>query len=81
MAAQYPMRPDPPYLFSAKTIVEDAGGGVTYIGRTVPGNTTSDTAWQIQRITVSGGTTTFEFAAGTAHFDKAWASRASLSYS
>ena len=64
---------------SLKQIIEDAGGGVTYIGEASPGATTSSTNWRIQRITVSGSTTIIEWA--SSKFDQIWDNRASLSYS
>jgi len=54
--------------------------GVTYIGFAKPGADTSNTVWQIRRITESGSATTFELADSNDRYDNKWDDRASLSY-
>lgn len=61
-----------------KQIIEDAGSGVTYIGEAPVGAATSAADWRIQKITVSGSTTTITWA--SSKFDQIWDNRASLSY-
>jgi len=63
-----------------KTIVEDLGTGTTYIGEAVPNTATSAAGWRVQKIVVSGGTTTITWAGGGSRFDQIWDNRASLTY-
>jgi len=63
-----------------KKIIEDAGGGVTYIGIAPCGTPTSRDDWIIQRVTVVGSTTTIEWALGNAQYDHIWDDRATLAY-
>lgn len=63
-----------------KTYTEDAGGGVTYIGKAMTGSKDAAPVWQISRFTVVGGLTTEEWAEGNGFFDKVWDNRASLNY-
>lgn len=58
-----------------KTIVDEAVAGTTYIGEAVPGTATSAATWRIQRITVSGTTTTIEWGGG-GKFDQVFDNRA-----
>lgn len=62
-----------------KQIIEDLGTGTTYIGEAPVGAATSSASWRIQKIVVSGGTTTITWA--SSKFDQIWDNRASLSYS
>ena len=69
------------------TILDDVGGGVTYVGKAAPGSATSDPVWQIQRITEgagivgpSGDDLIVEWAGSNANFDKVWDDRLGLSY-
>jgi hypothetical protein len=60
---------------TSKRIVDEAGApGTTYVGVAAAGTATSDSAWLVERITVSGTTTTIDHATGV------WDDRASLSY-
>lgn len=61
--------------------VDDAGGGVTYVGKSAAGSATNGALWQIQRITESAGDITIQWADGDANFNNIWDNRASLSYS
>lgn len=60
--------------------IDEASETVTYVGQANPGNETSDSNWQIQRITVDGNETIIEFADGNSLFDNVWDDRASLTY-
>lgn len=60
---------------SSKRVIDEASApGTTYVGVAAAGAATSASAWLIERITVSGTTTTIEHATGV--FDD----RASLTY-
>lgn len=61
-----------------KQIIEDLSG-TTYIGEAPVGTPTSAPYWRIQKIVVSGSTTTITWA--SSKFDQIWDNRASLSYS
>ncbi len=63
------------------TRLDDAGGGVTYVGKAVAGSATSGAVWQIQRITESDQDLIIQWADGNINFDNVWDNRASLSYS
>jgi len=60
-----------------------SGGNPVYIGYAAPGTATSDTEWQIRKVTVDGdgNVTDVQFADGTNEFDKEWDERAGYSYS
>jgi hypothetical protein len=60
-----------------KNIIDNGTtANVTYIGEAVPGTATSDAGWRIQRVTVSGTTTTIEWGGGGSKFDQIWDNRA-----
>lgn len=60
----------------------DASSSTTfYKGWADIGASTADAVWRIQRITISSGLFTFEWADGDASFDNIWDNRASLTYS
>jgi len=61
--------------------LDDAGGGVTYVGKADPGTATSASGWQIQRITETGADISIEWADGDALYNNVWDDRLSLSYS
>lgn len=61
--------------------IDDAGGGVFYAGQALPGSTTSEAVWQIQRITLTSGDWDAIFADGDILFDNVWDDRTSLTYS
>ena len=63
------------------TRIDDAGSGVTYIGKAAIGSDTADAAWQIKKMTETNGDTTVEYADGNSSFDNVWDNRASLTYS
>ncbi len=63
------------------TRTDDAGSGITYVGKAAVGSVTSDAVWQIQRLTETTGDLVVQFADGNADFDNIWDNRASLSYS
>jgi hypothetical protein len=68
--------------------IDDAGGGVTYVGEAANGSAESSAVWRIQRITESGPDTLIEWAESTdpaksGQFgtpDNVWDSRAGLTY-
>ena len=53
----------------------------SYRGEAHPGSATSDAAWRIQRITISGDDLATEWADGSSAFSQVWDDRASLTYS
>ncbi len=61
--------------------VDEASSSVTYVGKALPGSTTSQAVWQIKRVQITGTTTAIEYAGGTAAFLSVWDNRAGLSYS
>lgn len=61
--------------------LDDAGGGVTYVGEALPGTTTDTDSWRIKRITEVGTDVSIEWADGDSNFDNVWDDRLSLSYS
>jgi hypothetical protein len=60
--------------------VDFVGDTLLYRGEAAPGAAETAPAWRIQRLTFVGDDVTYEWAAGTAAFDKVWANRATLSY-
>lgn len=61
--------------------IDDAGGGVSYVGRAKPGTITSIPQWQIKRLTITGADSVVEWADGNNKFDNVWDNRAALTYS
>lgn len=61
--------------------VDEAPGGVTYVGTAAAGALPGAATWRIKRLTESGGDVTVEWADGDAAYDNVWDSRASLTYS
>ena len=60
----------------------NVGGDLEYIGYAAPGTATSAAAWQIRKLTYSGGDVTqVNFAAGVNDYTKVWDDRATYSYS
>ena len=61
---------------------DDAGSGITYVGRAVAGTSTGSASWQIYRIDESASPD-FDvlYADGVTTFTKTWTSRASYTYS
>ncbi len=62
------------------TRIDEVSATVTYVGKTLPGNLTSASTWQIQKISIVGTETIVDFAEGNSKFDKIWDNRLSLSY-
>jgi beta-glucosidase-like glycosyl hydrolase len=62
-------------------VLDDAGGGVTYVGEALPGSLTSAASWRIKRITEVGPDVSIEWSDGDSNFDNVWDDRLSLSYS
>jgi hypothetical protein len=64
------------------TKIDDAGGGITYIGKALPGTETSAASWQIQRIDeTQDPDIEITFADGTNTFVNIWDDRAAYTYS
>lgn len=60
---------------TALRIIDESGApATTYIGVAAPGTAQSLSAWLVERISVSGTTTTIDHATG------AWSGRAALAY-
>jgi hypothetical protein len=62
------------------TFLDEAGGGVTYVGKASPRSSTSSPVWQVRRLTSTDTTLAVEYADGDDKFDNVWDSRTSLSY-
>ena len=71
------------------TLVDDVGGGVTYIGKAAPGSATSAAVWQLSRLTEgqifdTGDDVKVEWAdkgdGPNANFDKVWDDRLTYAY-
>ena len=63
------------------TRIDEAGGGVTYIGEAQVGTAEASPAWRIQKIIDTSGDVQILWADGNTAFDNAWTDRAGLSYS
>jgi hypothetical protein len=63
------------------TRLDDVGGGVSYVGKAIPGTATSAGSWQVKRLTEAAGDVVVEYADGNNAYDNIWDNRASLSYS
>lgn len=62
-------------------LLDDVGGGITYIGTAQPGTATSDADWKIKRLDESDSTDIqILWADGDALFDNIWDDRVSLTY-
>lgn len=61
--------------------VDEAPGGVTYVGTAAAGALPGAATWRIKRLTESGGDVTVEWADGDTDYDNIWNDRASLTYS
>jgi len=67
------------------TKIDDAGGGITYVGEAACGSATDEPKWRIQRITVLGLITTIEWARNDTtlrygEFDVLWDGHAGWTY-
>jgi len=61
--------------------IDEVSSSITYVGKAPIGSLSSESVWQIQRLTVSGSLTIIEFADGDGRSNNVWDNRASLSYS
>lgn len=61
--------------------VDDAGGGVSYVGKAKAGTATSLPRWQIKRVTIVVTDSVVEWADGDNQYDNIWDNRAALVYS
>ena len=62
--------------------IENGASGPIYVGHAAPGTATSDTKWQIRKITYSDNMATqVDFAQGSPAFNFSWDLRATYSYS
>lgn len=61
--------------------IDEVSGTLTYIGVAKVGTATSESAWQIKRISKTGTVSLFEYADGDDRYDNEWDERANLSYS
>lgn len=71
-----------PLLTAAYAVrYEDAGSGISYLGRALVGATDADGLWQLQLIDQSvAGTISIKYPNGVPTFDKVWNDRASYIY-
>ena len=60
--------------------LDEPGGGITYVGDSVPGTAASEGAWRIKRLTETATLLTIQYADGDQDFDNVWDNRASLTY-
>lgn len=68
-------------LFFEPLLVDESSPLTIYRGFAVPGSATSAAVWAIQRATINGDVTTYEWAGGDRSFDNIWDDRDTLSYS
>lgn len=62
--------------------MDEADGGITYVGEAVIGSTSSSAVWRIKRLDEGGDPELIiEWADGNSDFDNIWDNRADLSYS
>lgn len=62
------------------SIVDANADGNTYFGEAPAGSATSAAVWKVQRMLVSGGTKTFQYANGSTGAGNIWDNRTSLTY-
>ena len=60
--------------------IEQVDANTIYRGEAEPGSSESMTVWRIQRITISGSSTSVLWASGNKNFTNRWTDRASLTY-
>lgn len=60
--------------------IDQVDANTIYRGEAAPGSSESMTVWRIQRITISGSSTTVLWAGGNNSFTNRWTDRLSLSY-
>jgi hypothetical protein len=68
-------------LFQEPLLVDESNPLTIYKGFAVPGSAQNAAVWAIQRATISGDITIFQWAGGNRNFDKIWGNRTELSYS
>lgn len=61
-------------------ILEDAGGGITYVGTAPPGSSENSPVWRIKQVLTTGADLRILWADGDSEFNNVWADRVSLSY-
>ena len=61
--------------------IDEISSTIIYRAEAIAGSVDSSSVWRIQKIVISGSTTTVTWASGTAAFDKVWNSRLSYTYS
>ena len=61
--------------------LDDAGGGITYIGTAAPGSSENSASWRIKQVLTTGVGLRILWADGDSNYDNVWADRVSLSYS
>ena len=61
--------------------MDDLGGGITLIGKALPGSLETDSVWQIAKILEPGDDLNKLWASGNASFVHTWANRLALTYS
>jgi len=71
----------PGYYDEQALVIDDAGGGVTYVGKAKCGTATSVARWQVKRVTIVGADSVVEWADGNNEYDNIWDNRAALAYS
>ena len=61
--------------------IDEVSSTVIYRGEAVAGSTDGSTVWRIQKIVISGSSTSVTWASGNANFDKIWTNRLTYTYS
>jgi hypothetical protein len=67
-------------LFMEPLQIDESNPQIIYRGFALPGAATSAAVWAIQRATINGDVTIYQWAAGNKNFDKIWDNRAALTY-
>jgi len=62
------------------TLYEEVNSTISYIGKALPGTSTSSSLWKIAKIDTTSGIS-IKWADGNSNFDNIWDNRASLTYS
>jgi hypothetical protein len=68
-------------VFIEPLLVDEGTPNTIYKGYAIPGASTANAVWAVEKVTVVGDVTTKKWAGGNKNFDKIWDNRAALIYS